>query len=163
MDLLKEVLAGIRRLEDEPEQDTDLDLDLEADPLPDNDSTDMSLDEPEQDPLTSDDLDQEIDPETDDALDNIANTALENPNKRGLIRTVKNAHLVYKRETGEGTYEELWIYNVTSLRDELSVKKAILAGTDIPVNKMTSPDGSQTYEVWSIGNAEMILIKGLPN
>jgi hypothetical protein len=96
-------------------------------------------------------------------LDGLAGDATEDPDRQGLIRTVKDAHLVYKRNTEDGTFEELWVYNVSTLRDELNVKKAILAGTDIPPNKTASPDGSQTYEIWSAGNAEMILIRGLPN
>lgn len=109
-------------------------------------------------------LDVEGDPEQDgDQFDGIAQDATEDPNRQGLIRTVKNAHLVYKRETEEGTYEELWLYNVSDFRTELSTKKAILAGTDIPTNKTRSPDGSQTYTTWAAGNAEMLLIRGLPN
>jgi hypothetical protein len=86
----------------------------------------------------------------------------EDPDRAGLIRTVNKAHLVYKRSTDDGTYEEMWMYNVTNLRDEMSVRKAILSGTDIPPNKSQSPDGSQSYELWTAGNAEMMLIKGLP-
>jgi len=80
-----------------------------------------------------------------------------------LIRTVKGSHLVYKRKSEDGTYEELWIYNAGNMRDELEVRKAILAGTDIPTSKTQSPDGSQKYELWSAGNAEMLQIQGLPN
>lgn len=88
-------------------------------------------------------------------------TEPEDPNRQGMIRTVKGAHLVYKREVEDGTYEELWLYNSSTLRDEIVIRKAILAGTDIPVNKSQSPDGSQSYEMWSVGNAEMVLVKGL--
>lgn len=88
-------------------------------------------------------------------------TEPEDPNRQGMIRTVKGAHLVYKREVEDGTYEELWIYNSSTLRDEIVIRKAILAGTDIPVNKSQSPDGSQSYEMWAVGNAEMVLVKGL--
>lgn len=101
--------------------------------------------------------------EEDPALDAMANKATEDPDRQGLIRKVPSAHLVYKRQTEEGNYEELWVYNVGGMKDELEVRKAILAGTDIPVNKTRSPDGSQTYEVWTSGNVEMLLVKGLPN
>ena len=87
----------------------------------------------------------------------------EDPDRAGLIRTVNKAHLVYKRSTDDGSYEEMWTYNVTNLRDEMSVRKAILSGTDIPPNKTQSPDGSQHYELWTAGNAEVMLIKGLPS
>lgn len=107
--------------------------------------------------------DAEADPETDQELDAVSDKASEDPNRQGLIRTVRGAHLVYKRESDSGTFEELWLYNVTTLQDEMTVRKAILAGTDIPPNKSQSPDGSQTYRVWSAGNAEMLLISGLQN
>jgi hypothetical protein len=161
MSLLKEVLAGVRRLDSEPSSDDD---ELNLDP-PADDPDQMSLDEPpgdEEDFGDEPDLDgtgEEDHPE----LDGIADDATDDPNRQGLIRTVKGAHLVYKRETEDGSFEELWIYNVTTLKDELIVKKAILAGTDIPPNKMQSPDGEQTYEVWSAGNAELLMVKGLPN
>lgn len=89
-------------------------------------------------------------------------TEPEDPNRQGMIRTVKGAHLVYKREVEDGTYEELWQYNTSTLRDEITVRKAVLAGTDIPVNKAQSPDGSQSFETWAAGNAELMLIRGLP-
>ena len=87
----------------------------------------------------------------------------DDPNKQGVLRTVKNAHLVYKRENGDGGFEELWIYNIGTLKDELETRKAILAGTDIPVSKTSSEDGSQTYTIWSAGNAELIHVTGLQN
>lgn len=109
-------------------------------------------------------LGEEPEPESEnDQFDGIAQDATEDPNRQGLVRTVKGAHLVYKRETEEGTFEELWLYNVSDFRTELNTKKAILAGTDIPPNKTRSPDGSQTYSTWAAGNAEMLLIRGLPN
>jgi hypothetical protein len=158
MSLLKEVLAGVRRLEAEPSDDElDFSLDAPADEAdPSLDPSDEMGDETgEEMPLDGEDEHPE--------LDGIADDATDDPNRQGLIRTVKGAHLVYKRETEEGSFEELWIYNVSTLRDELIVKKAILAGTDIPTNKMQSPDGDQTYEIWSAGNAELLMIKGLPN
>lgn len=99
----------------------------------------------------------------DPKLDALIGQTAEDPNRQGVVRTVKGAHMVYKRQTEDGTYEELWIYNIGNMRDELQVRKAILAGTDIPTNKTVSPDGSQQYELWSAGNAEVLQIKGLPN
>ena len=164
MNFLQEALSSIRRLEDEP-----------TDELPSDDTDELSLDDPDEVPSDelsdepSDDMDLSLDDpdEVQDSehpeLDGIADDASDDPDRQGLIRTVKGAHLVYKRDTEEGSFEELWIYNVSTLRDELIVKKAILAGTDIPTNKTQSPDGSQSYEIWSAGNAEMLLVKGLPN
>jgi hypothetical protein len=101
----------------------------------------------------------------DPAVGQLASKATEDPNKQGLIRTVKGAHLVYKRQTEEGSYEELWQYSTKSgnFQEEMKRRKAILAGTDIPPNKTTSPDGSQSYEIWTTSNAEMMVIKGLTN
>lgn len=102
-------------------------------------------------------------PQDSEELDTIADKATEDPDRQGVIRAVKGAHLVYKRESQDGGFEELWIYNVDNLQDEMTIRKAILSGTDIPMNSSSSPDGSQTYKMWSAGNAEMILISGLPN
>ncbi|TFG95672.1 hypothetical protein E4H12_12810 [Candidatus Thorarchaeota archaeon] len=125
----------------DPGEETDVDLDLD---LGDNE----------------DGLDQEADVELDAVTDNVS----EDPDRQGLIRKVKNAHLVFKRKIEDGTFEELWIYNSgNNLRDELEIREAVLAGTDIPAGRTTSPDGKQQYEIWSAGNAEMLQIQGLPN
>lgn len=102
--------------------------------------------------------------QTDQKLDNLlGQAASQDPDKQGLIRQVDKAHLVFKRQTEDGTYEELWIYNIGKLQDELQIRKAVLAGTDIPPGKTRSPDGLQTYDIWSAGNAEVLHVKGLPN
>ncbi len=88
----------------------------------------------------------------------------DNPHRAGFIRTVDNAHLIYKRQVENGTYEELWIYNIqTNTNDELEIRRNILAGTDIPVKKTKSPDGVQSYTSTTMGNAQMLKITGLPN
>jgi len=88
----------------------------------------------------------------------------EDPKRAGVIRVVDNAHLVYKKQSENGTYEELWIYNIrNNTNDELKIRRDILAGTDIPPQKTRSPDGVQTYISSTIGNAQMLEIKGLPN
>lgn len=94
--------------------------------------------------------------------DNPQNTQSEDPDRQGVIREVPNAHLVYKRKTSDNTFEELWIYNIGKQQDELTIRKAILAGTDIPTDKTASPEGDQSYDVWAAGNAELLHIKGLP-
>ena len=80
-------------------------------------------------------------------------------------RFVKNAHLVYKRKTTEGLYEELWIYNIgkDSRMKEYDIRREILRGTDIEQRDTESEDGSQYYEIWTAGNAQMLHIVGLPN
>ena len=88
----------------------------------------------------------------------------ENDDLQGTIRTVPNAHLVYKRQQEDGTFDELWHYNIgDDFKKELKIRRAVLAGTDIPINKMQSPDGSQTYELWTVGNGQMLKVQGLPN
>jgi len=85
------------------------------------------------------------------------------PNRQGVIRTIPNAHLIYKRENEEGTYDELWVYNTSStLADELDIRRNILAGTDIPPRKTKSEDGSQQFNLTTMGNAQMLEITGLP-
>jgi len=145
--------------------DDDLSFD-DTDPLDDQGDFDPDIDTSSE--STSDDSDEDqneegTDPESDDGLDNIADEATEDPNKAGVIRKVPNAHLVFKRASEDGGFEELWVYNVGNYSQDLLTKKEILSGTDIPVNKTESEDGKQSYTMWSSGNAEMVYIKGLTN
>lgn len=85
-------------------------------------------------------------------------------NRAGIIRTVDNAHLIYKRRDEEGKFEELWVYNTNGkLGDELDIRRDILAGTDIEPKKTQSPDGSQKYTLTTLGNAQFVHVTGLPN
>ena len=147
MMFLKEILTDIQRMDSKPEQDL-------PDPENQNPDSDNELE----------DLPPEDQESNDDDLDDVASEATEDPDRQGLIRKVQGAHLVYKRESEDGTYEELWIYNSgDSMKDELNVRRSILSGTDISVNKTSSDDGKQNYSMWSVGNIEMVHIKGLPN
>ncbi len=86
------------------------------------------------------------------------------PDFQGVIRTVTGACLVYKRKTEEGTFEELWVYNVgKNMRNEVKTRRAILAGTDIPAQSVSSEDGTQEVETTTIGNAQFLRVAGLPN
>lgn len=87
----------------------------------------------------------------------------DNPNRIGIIRRVKGAHLVYKRQMADSTFEELWIYKLDSDNKSITTKQAILSGTDIPLNKTSSPDGTQKYQLKTMGDAQMLHIVGLPN
>lgn len=87
----------------------------------------------------------------------------EDNDRTGIIRTVDNAHLIYKQQTETGSFEELWIYNIGKGNNELDVKRDILAGTDIPPKKTKSPDGSQSFTITTLGNAQYLHIKGLQN
>jgi len=84
------------------------------------------------------------------------------PDRMGDIRTVAGAHLVYKRQASDGTFTELWIYNIGDHIDTaIATKKAIIAGTDIPADQMRSPDNTQTYDLVTMGNAQLLQITGL--
>ena len=86
------------------------------------------------------------------------------PDFQGVVRTVTGACLVYKRKTEEGTFEELWVYNVgKNMRGEVKTRRAILAGTDIPAQSVSSEDGTQEVETTTIGNVQFLRIVGLPN
>lgn len=86
------------------------------------------------------------------------------PDRQGVIRKVDNAHLVYKRQNEDSTYDELWVYNIDDkVKSEIDVRRAILAGTDIEPTRTRSADGTQTYDLWTAGNAQMLHIQGLPN
>lgn len=125
-------------------------------PKQDDSEDDFDFDKDEN----SDDQDNDSDSDEDQQ-----DAPLENkdPNRQGVIRVVAGAHLVYKRQKDESSYEELWIFNVgNKLEDELKIKRAILAGTDIEQNKVRSQDGSQSYTLVTMGNAQMLCIHGLP-
>jgi hypothetical protein len=129
---------------------------------------DTGMDHPQsenEEELSLDVQDEQQPPEQEKNLpSDDSDDATGDPDKQGIIRVVKGAHLVYKRETEDGTYEELWVYKTGNpTRDEYKIRKDILAGTDIAFDKMSSEDNAQTYELWTSGNVQMIKIDGLPN
>lgn len=82
----------------------------------------------------------------------------------GLVRTVPGARLIFKRQSDDETYEELWFYKIVpGLHSEVKIRKKILAGTDIPERQTKSEDGSQKYKVWTAGDRQFLHILGLPN
>lgn len=105
---------------------------------------------------------EEVVDEVVDEIDDVSEDP-EDPDKMGLIRFVKGAHLVYKRQTEDGSYEELWVYQIDKLDSGSRLKKAILAGTDVELDTLMSADQKQQAELWTAGNAQMIKITGLPN
>ena len=133
------------------QSDTDV-FDLDTPPEESNDDVNV----PSEDTIAGDQPDD---------ISQLADQASEDPNRQGVIRHVDGASLVYKRKAADGTYTELWIYKLTPdiLSNETDVKRAILAGTDISQGNSTSEDGSQTYEIWTVSDAEMLLIKGMQN
>jgi len=87
----------------------------------------------------------------------------DNPNRRGVIRRVEGAHMVYKRRNESGTFDELWIYNTSdNMTDALDIKRDILAATDIPPRQTTSEDGSQRYKMYTMGDVQFMEINNLP-
>lgn len=89
----------------------------------------------------------------------------DDPDRQGAIRNVDGAHLVYKRQVDDGSFEELWVLKQgdKKIGGVLDIRRDILAGTDIPVIKTKSDDGSQTSDSWNVGNIQYLEIKGLPN
>ena len=131
-----------------------------------DDEEDQGEDQGEEDmdfSMADDEEDQGEDQE-DYQLSQVAIKSTENPDRQGVIRNVPSAHLVYKRQTENGTYDELWLFNSSdTLIDNLKTRKAVLAGTDIPHTSTQSPDGKQQYTIWTAGNGELLNITGLPN
>jgi len=119
-----------------------------------------SADRPPEAPAPDQNSDSEFDTDlSDSSLDDEMQPDTNNMTRR----TVKGAHLVYKKPSDDGSFEELWIYSLSNLKDDMKILKAILAGTDIPDGKLTSDDGQQSYNIWTAGNAQMVCIEGLPN
>jgi hypothetical protein len=158
--------------QDEDQDEEDMDFSM-ADDEEDQDEEDMDFsmadDEEDQDEedmdfsMADDEEDQDEDQE-DYQLSQVAIKSTENPDRQGVIRNVPSAHLVYKRQTENGTYDELWLFNSSdTLIDNLKTRKAVLAGTDIPHTSTQSPDGKQQYTIWTAGNGELLNITGLPN
>lgn len=92
----------------------------------------------------------------------------QDPDRQGNIRTIKGAHLVYKRKSENNLYDELWIFKQNQM-DQWTTHTydAILAGTDIPKGKENSEDGTQSVERYEVGDPQNTLvfveIKGLAN
>ena len=149
-DLNESMLKGVwRMLDDEHEEDCEISYE----------------DQEELDPEAGGEEDPEMDDMDAGAEDpEIVDEEPEDPDRAGVIRQVDDAHLIYKRQNEDSTYDELWIYNINDqLDDELVIRRAILAGTDIEPNKTRSEDGTQSYSLVTMGNAQYVHIKGLPN
>ena len=88
----------------------------------------------------------------------------QDPDKQGLIKKIDGAHLVYKRVNEDGTYDELWMYNISrGHNDEYTIRSAILANTDIEQKSGVSASGKQKYTLWTSGDVQMMQVTGLPN
>lgn len=88
----------------------------------------------------------------------------EDPDRQGVIRTIKNAHLIYKRMDSDGTFSELWMYDISKgSKDEFDIRNAILDGTDIDQKTGASDDNKQKYTLWTNNTRQMMHITGLAN
>lgn len=88
----------------------------------------------------------------------------EDPDRQGVIRTIKNAHLIYKRMDSDGTFSELWMYDISKgSKDEFDIRNAILDGTDIDQKTGSSDDNKQKYTLWTNNTRQMMHITGLAN
>jgi hypothetical protein len=130
-----------------------------------NHAIDQEDDLPIDDELGLDDVDPELDDQLDgeDQFADEAEPESTDPNKMGLIRVVPGSHLVYKRAMPDGTFTELWTYKAEDVKTTMNTRNSILSGTDIEKSKLRSEDNAQTYDVWSVGNIELLYISGLPN
>jgi hypothetical protein len=91
-------------------------------------------------------------------------TKNKDPDKQGLIRKIDGAHLIYKRVNEDGTYNELWMYNVSrGNKNEYDIRSEILASTDIEQKSGVSASGNQKYILWTNNNVQMMQVTGLPN
>ena len=79
-----------------------------------------------------------------------------------MVNKIKCAHILVKKQSEALAIQER-LKQGEKFYDELDVRRDILAGTDIPVNKTKSDDGSQSTDSWNVGNIQYIEIKGLPN
>lgn len=96
------------------------------------------------------------------ASTNDIETAEEDMNFQGDIRTVAGACLVFKRQLPDNTYNELWVYNVNkNMQIETRIRKSILAGTEINTENQRSEDGKQMARTYTVGNIQYLDIIGL--
>jgi hypothetical protein len=82
----------------------------------------------------------------------------------GIVRSIKGANLVSKKQQADETFTEVWIYNVgKKFSDEAGIRKGILSGTDIDPTKNFSEDGAQEAVISSIGNVQYLTLTGIPD
>jgi len=135
----------------------------------DGDSNDNTPQDATNPPLSDDQPEGDDEFQQDDATQDAQQLdGQDDPDRQGSIRTVPEAHLVYKRKNENNLFDELWIYKQNQ-HDTWTMKTydAIVAGSDIPKGATTSPDGSQTVDRWEVGDPKNTLvfveIKGMAN
>lgn len=116
-----------------------------------------------ENPEDMEDMDQPLDDEGMEGEES-EGAPEDDANFQGVIRTVKGANLVYKRQAEDNTFTELWIINIgNDMKKESQTKRAILAGTDIDAQSQESQDGKQHMELYTVGNVQFIELTGLPS
>ena len=147
-----------RRNEFNQERDIeDLDFDAEWDFMRSLEDDDEFVDEDDE-PFDDEELDDE------QMEDEPFDEPEEESRYEGVVRPVKGAYLVSKKQQPDDTYTEVWVYNTgKDYKSEANIRKAILAGTDIDPLKNFSEDGSQECVIDSLGNIQYITLTGLPD
>lgn len=156
-------------IDDVPEDDLEFDVD-DIDSF-DSEQDEFSLDDESQmddDPdLDMDSVGQDTDVDLESDGESLEDDELEDDEDedyQGNIRTVKGAHLVYKRMTEDGTYDELWIYNVGKNKPaEQKIRNAILAGAGTGDNMGEEGEEPKQPETYTVGNVQYIKLTGVPN
>ena len=124
------------------------------------------VDKMNQEEMDQDGIDQDnMDP------DDIENPPEDEPEKEpaeskfdGIVRSIKGAQLVSKKQQPDETFTEVWIYNVgKKFSDEAGIRKGILSGTDIDPTKNFSEDGAQEAVISSVGNVQYLTLTGIPD
>ena len=101
------------------------------------------------------DPDNNVEPENQDDTVNPEKDQNQNtdPDKQGIIRVIPNAHLVYKRDDGKGSFEELWVYKIKNdMKSSYDIRNEILAGTDI---KKAKPNQMMETKPMNFGQQAM--------
>lgn len=131
--------------------------------LPEDGQFQDEWDEPLENENPQDHEDSELDMSLNDENPQDHEDFEEDPNFQGVIRTVKGANLVYKRQMPDNTFSELWIMNIgNDMKKESQIKRGILAGTDIDAQSQQSQDGKQNMDLYSVGNVQFCELTGLP-
>lgn len=103
----------------------------------------------------------EDEPQSDDEPEELEEPASK---YEGIVRAVKGAYLVSKKQQPDETYTEVWMYNVgKKFDDEANIRKSILSYTDIDPARNFSEDGSQEAVLTTVGNVQFLTVTGLPD
>lgn len=144
--------------------DSDYDDEVDDEDELSKDEFDNLLNSDDEDP-TDEFSDDDEDPESDDEFSDLDPEEDDGDSKfQGIIRSVKGAYLVSKRQQPDETYTEVWMYNVgEKYDDDANIRSAILSGTDIDPTKGYSEDNSQEAHMTTLGNVQYLTVSGVPS